>query len=656
MASDDDLREIVVRALSAQYDVLHLIGRGAMGAVFLAKERLLERVVAVKVLPLDAADDQTSRERFLREARTAARLHHPSIVPLYSFAEAEGTLLYVMGYIDGESLESLLQREIKLDVDRARSIIVNIAEALDYANQRGVVHRDVKPDNILIERESGRAYLADFGIAKQESAATLTRTGMLVGTPLYMSPEQASGDAVIDGRSDLYALGVIAYRMLTGRLPFERGSIQEVLARRLTHDPAPIHTLAPDVPEELSAAVMRCLRRTPSDRWPTGAALRDALVVDANAINVPENLEQLPSMGANLILIVLILWAAVAIGYAWDGDSTWLAMGAVVGALLLMVPGVVVYEAKREGISMRRGLTLAFMAPPKWISWWPKALRRPGDVWERLPKSVRVCRTITMSMFGTSFLVSFPLMITSILWRMGDRSLNPTFKALMPFIIAAPAVVLLAPLAMTAYWARRFRLPHVVAVKLLNEPLVSRFWKRPEVANVLGAPRTAATSAISSPREIARALDVAANAASGQLRQMFQDAARLARDVGGTIDAIDSELRELARDLDPAERHRLEQKLASTAGAQMRELLLSQMHLLDDLERRRVALTERRDRYAQQLQNLWLRAQQLRGQATNTDAADITGAIKSMRQQLDAEAHGVAEVNRLLTVTARRPE
>jgi serine/threonine-protein kinase len=209
------------RAVGSQYKVIRLLGRGGMGAVYLARERALDRMVAIKVLRVEASDTEGS-ERFLREARTAARLTHPNIVPLHTFGEAEGLMYFVMGFVQGESLGEKLKREGRLDPDEVRRILADVAAALHYAHERGVVHRDIKPDNILIDDETGKPMLADFGIARSAAGGrTLTELGTTLGTPHYMSPEQAAAERDVDGRSDLYSLGVVGYQMLAGRCPFE---------------------------------------------------------------------------------------------------------------------------------------------------------------------------------------------------------------------------------------------------------------------------------------------------------------------------------------------------------------------------------------------------------------------------------------------------
>ncbi len=285
MSPADPLRAALETALGAQYEIVRLLGRGGMGAVYLARERALDRTVAIKVLPPEIAVSAEAQERFRREARTAAKLTHPNIVPLHTFGEVEGMMYFVMGYVRGESLADRMRRDEELPPDDARRILSAMADALDYAHRQGVVHRDIKPDNILLEEESGRPMLTDFGIAKAAaSGETLTELGTAIGTPHYMSPEQASGERDLDGRSDLYSLGVVGYAMLAGRLPFEGSMAQEVLVQHVTKAPASLETVASDVPEDLSRVVMRCLAKEPDARWPDGKSLHEA-IVDVGAVD-----------------------------------------------------------------------------------------------------------------------------------------------------------------------------------------------------------------------------------------------------------------------------------------------------------------------------------------------------------------------------------
>ena len=280
MPSDRPLAARLAEALGAAYTIEGEIGRGGMGVVYRARDERLQRRVAIKVLPPEFAFQQDIRERFTREAQTAARLSHPHIVPIHSVGEGEGLVYFVMGYVDGESVAARIRRRGHLPVDEARRIMMETADALSAAHAFSVIHRDIKPDNILLEGTRGRVMVTDFGIAKalsSTSGATLTGIGVAIGTPAFMSPEQAAGERDIDGRSDLYSLGVVTYQMLTGALPFSAPSVAGILMKQIT-EPAPdIRTKRPDIPEDLAAAVTRCLEKDPENRWASADALRRAL-------------------------------------------------------------------------------------------------------------------------------------------------------------------------------------------------------------------------------------------------------------------------------------------------------------------------------------------------------------------------------------------
>jgi serine/threonine-protein kinase len=267
-------------ALGDAYTIEGEIGRGGMGVVYRARDERLQRRVAIKVLPPELAFQQDIRERFTREAQTAAKLSHPHIVPIHSVGEGQGLVYFVMGYVDGESVAARIRRRGSLPVEEARRIMMETADALSAAHALSVIHRDIKPDNILLEGTRGRVMVTDFGIAKALSAtsgATLTGIGVAIGTPAFMSPEQAAGERDIDGRSDLYSLGVVTYQMLTGALPFNAPSVAGILMKQIT-EPAPdLRTKRPDTPEDLALAVGRCLEKDPESRWPTADALRRAL-------------------------------------------------------------------------------------------------------------------------------------------------------------------------------------------------------------------------------------------------------------------------------------------------------------------------------------------------------------------------------------------
>jgi len=261
-------------ALAGRYALERELGRGGMGVVYLARDLRLERVIAIKLLPPDRATTAVARERFVREARTAAQLSHPNIMPIHAVEEIGAFVFFVMSFVDGETLGARVRRDGPLKAHDVARILREVAWALAYAHGQGVVHRDVKPDNILLERDSGRALVADFGIARLVQGAGMSGEGELVGTPEYMSPEQASAGP-LDGRSDLYSLGVVGYYALSGRLPFMAPSVAALLAQHVTKPCPPLD--APGAPRSLVGAIERCLAKDPAQRPQSGEQLATVL-------------------------------------------------------------------------------------------------------------------------------------------------------------------------------------------------------------------------------------------------------------------------------------------------------------------------------------------------------------------------------------------
>jgi len=263
-------------ALGTSYTIERELGRGGMATVYLARDTKHQRPVALKVLQPDLAAT-LGPERFRREIATVAQLQHPHILGVHDSGETpDGQLWFTMPYVEGESLRARLEREQQLPIEDALRITREIAGALDYAHDAGVIHRDIKPENILLTRR-GDALLADFGIARVLSdgapdsgapRAGLTMTGLAVGTPQYMSPEQASGDRMLDARSDLYALAAVYYEMLAGEPPFSGPSQQAIVAKMLTTEAPSVRALRPGVSLTMDAVLARALARTPADRWP----------------------------------------------------------------------------------------------------------------------------------------------------------------------------------------------------------------------------------------------------------------------------------------------------------------------------------------------------------------------------------------------------
>jgi serine/threonine protein kinase/Flp pilus assembly protein TadD len=270
--------ERLEKALSDKYEIERELGRGGMATVYLAHDLKHDREVALKVLHPELSS-ALGPDRFLREIKVAARLNHPHILPLHDSGEANGFLYYVMPYVEGESLRSKLNRDGKLPLDEALYLARGVAGALDYAHRQRVVHRDIKPENIMLHE--GEAMVMDFGIAKAVSVAsgdTLTQTGMMVGTPAYVSPEQAAGEAEIDGRSDQYSLACMLYEVLSGKKAFTGSTAQSVLSKRFTNPVPSLRRVEPSVPDEIDEAVTKALSKEPRERYATSGEFAKALI------------------------------------------------------------------------------------------------------------------------------------------------------------------------------------------------------------------------------------------------------------------------------------------------------------------------------------------------------------------------------------------
>ncbi|MGK2961471.1 MAG: protein kinase domain-containing protein [Gemmatimonadaceae bacterium] len=279
-------------ALGQSYTIDRELGRGGMATVFLAQDVKHDRVVALKVLHPDLAAS-LGPERFLREIKLAARLNHPHILPLFDSGDASGLLYYVMPYVEGESLRERLDREQQLPIEEAVHHGRAIASALDYAHRQNVVHRDIKPENVMLYE--GEAMVMDFGIAKAVSAAgteTLTQTGMMIGTPAYVSPEQAAGEINLDGKSDQYSLACVVYEMITGERPFAGGTPQAIMAKRFTEAPRLLRELRAAVPESVEKAVARAMSTEATARYSTTAQFGQALA--SGNLVTPTNTETIP--------------------------------------------------------------------------------------------------------------------------------------------------------------------------------------------------------------------------------------------------------------------------------------------------------------------------------------------------------------------------
>jgi hypothetical protein len=346
-------QELLASRLGGRYVIERELGRGGMGAVYLARDVKLDRPVALKVLPAEFATQSGLRDRFLRETRTAASFSHPNIVPVYAVEESEDLLAYAMAYVEGESLAERVKRAGVLSVRETVRLLQDVGYALAYAHGRGVVHRDIKPDNVMIERATGRALVMDFGIARVIAAPApgtegLTRVGEVVGTPEYMSPEQATGDHV-DGRSDLYSLGLTAFYGVTGTPAISGDTTGKVLARQITEPLPSVRAARSDLPAPLAEAIERCAAKDPADRYQNAEALVEALdVAKLAAPEIPLAIrvfaQEASTLGMVLIFGGLFIAVMIRILAASEGSDDLI----LPIALLLSVLVTRVLQTRRE--------------------------------------------------------------------------------------------------------------------------------------------------------------------------------------------------------------------------------------------------------------------------------------------------------------------
>jgi len=611
--ADTALGEALEHALGARYEILRPLGRGGMGAVYLARERSLERLVAVKVLRPDLADAPESQERFRREARIAAQLSHPGILPLHTFSEIDGIWYFVMGYVRGQSLDERLRLEGALPPAEVRRILIELADALEWAHRHGVIHRDIKPANILLDDESGRTILADFGISKLKGAADgLTLTGMVCGSPLYMSPEQGIGSADLDERSDIYSLGAVGYTMLAGREPFMGVASDELPYRRLSHDPPALPTVAPSVPADLASAVMRCLARDRTARWPSAWELREALGRASAPLpaSLPEPVRDLPSF-APYAVFWAFAWTILAfITPRTAGDRTLLMLVAILVPVGLVLH---VWNIGRHGL---RPLELARIAswPPEWWGlWWPLSLRRPTDLWTRLPWQARLVRVVL-----SLFLTTLPVLVLMREWLV--ISGDPEWREIrrVSSIVGETLLVVGTTVIVTVafWWTRRHALSLADGARLLfGATTPSPAWNTPTIARLLRAPQgTVRPPDRDSPADHLRAISDLVTLLPSWAAVLGAESARIAQRLVTAIERCDGEISLLARDAGPAELDRLESQLdalqvashdASTDRRDLRDLMQHQLEVMRRMNARSEALSYQRGRLLHLMRGLW---------------------------------------------------
>jgi serine/threonine protein kinase len=347
-----ELGERLARALEGRYEIIRLLGRGGMAAVFLANDLVLERQVAIKVLPPDMTRDGELIARFQQEARTAARLDHPNIIPIHRVESEAGLVYIVMKYVSGHSLEELLAKG-PLSISQARHVLREAALALGHAHRRHIVHRDVKPANIMLD-DDGRVVLTDFGISKAgQGTSNLTGTGTIIGTPHYMAPEQAKGREV-DGRADQYALAIVGHRALTGKLPFD-GDPHSILYQQVFEPPPSILDRRPDTPSDLRDALDRALAKDSKARFPS---------MEEFAASVSGDRGPSVSSGSTTVVSTPVKSREQTKLDSDHGSGVYVAMGTVVVVIAAVVMGIPRLETMVEQRSNGSVPRTAITAPP----------------------------------------------------------------------------------------------------------------------------------------------------------------------------------------------------------------------------------------------------------------------------------------------------
>ena len=533
-------------ALAGEYSLQRELGRGGMGVVYLARDVQLDRDVAIKVLPATLARTAAARERFVREARTAAGLSHPHIVPIHRVGEAGGFAYFVMSYVEGETLGERLRTRGPLPPADASRILREVAWALAYAHGRGIVHRDVKPDNILLEAGTGRALVTDFGIAHGGGdPGPDTDPGKIMGTAHFMSPEQAACEP-IDGRSDIYALGVVGYLAVSGRLPFESSNLPALMVKQATEAPPSVMRAAPGLPPALGAAIDRCLAREPAHRFADGEALADALVpaVDPRPA-LPTTLRAWLA-ARNPLLVPYMAWSTAfgtlglvnlgvwVTGNRPDGPADIVLLAGIASLPLLPIAGFHLNQARRQ---FRAGHTLADLRAALDVA---RRERREADALgrdEREPGFHRMLRAATTAS-ATWLGVTFVLVLQGVIHENRGGAawvLAPVLTTMLLGAISNALDVQFIPDGLREWWQTGIR---------------DRLWKGrlgAWFARRLGAPERSRLEGSSAFRATEVALGVAASELYAALPRPYRE--QLA-DLPATIAALEARAAAARADVD----------------------------------------------------------------------------------------------------------
>ena len=646
-AGDSSLQHTLELALGQQYEIVRLLGHGGMGAVYLARERSLERFVAIKVLRPELAEAHDGRERFRREARIAAQLSHPGIVPLHTFGEVGGIWYFVMGYVRGTSLAERLRLEGSIPPDEVHRILSELADALASAHRSGIVHRDIKPANILLDADSGRAVLADFGVAKVgASDEHLTATGVAIGTPHYMSPEQVLGARTVDERSDIYSLGAVGYTMLAGREPFAGGEAVQLMRRRIAQSAPPLAPLVSATAAPLAAVVMRCLARDPEQRWASARDLSAALARVGGAESAADApAHELPAFGPYAVLWAM-LWTALAVRPSHSlGDAALLLL------IALLVPfgfGVHVWNVGRGEMPLREIARLSFWPPEWWGMWWPARLRRPNDLYAMLPRPARRVRVAV-----SAFTAGLPALILAREWYEAATGapLSPDERRIFVGVEALMLAGTALAVAFAVRWARSRDASWPDSLRLLfGSTSPSRGWDAPHLASLLSnrAGDVRPPRANDAPDHVRAIIDLASTLPAN-VASLGRDAERAARAAGARLEESQREIAALGRHGSAAELDRLVAHLGALEAApddaderELADLLQRQIDVVQRMQLRCELLTHERARTFQLVRALWRRLILVRDAAL--ESGDVPAAqreyLRVVVEELEAGMRG----------------
>jgi eukaryotic-like serine/threonine-protein kinase len=631
--------------LAGRFSLEREIGRGGMGVVFLARDVALDRAVAIKLLPPALAAVSEHRARFIREARTAAGLSHPNIVPIHGVEEHGDLVFYIMALVDGETLAGRVKRAGPLKPADAARLVQEVAWALGYAHGRGVIHRDVKPDNILLEKGSGRALVSDFGIARVTSAATLSAAGEVMGTLRYMSPEQASGESDVDGRSDLYSLGVTAWFALTGRLPFESPNPSALLAMHLAHPAPPLRSVDPAVPARLAEAIDKCLAKDPAARFASGEALADA-IADSKVVR----LEVPPSVREFLASARTAAAQLVGLGVVWfallEAVPRVAARGALIGhpldpifamlgattVIALILPMLAARAVRRAGMD-ERDVAHALVAP---------SLARDGSVEYQVERAERLAKRLAHPLMRLVF-AFFAFLLLWLFPQAADwdeRGLSARAVALaLNFIVNGTLLVALAmaPHKVVALFTRGTK-EHAAFLRRLWSGWFGRGLFALAGIGVRRA-RVGGTAASVAPTEVmlGRAAEVLFEQLPAEQRKRLSDV----RDAIAGLERVAVALRE--------RRDELLRAAAEVGGANGEVTSDRRARALADLEAARLPLEARLQKAVSALENIRLDLLRLRAGIGHAD--DLTQSIEEARNvhaDVDRELAAMRETSAAL--------